>query len=68
MSKFLPTNGLKWINLKEFELNKYNSTSLKGRVLEFDYEYTKELHELHNEYPLARDKIEIKEKCCLIIN
>ena len=24
------------------------------------HEYPKELHELHNDYPLAQDKIEIK--------
>ena len=27
MSKFLPTSGLKWIDPKEFDLNKYTSNS-----------------------------------------
>ena len=60
MSKFLPTNGFKWIDPKKFNLNKHVSNSSKGCVLEVDLEYPRELRELHNGYPLAPDKIEIK--------
>ena len=60
MSKFLPTSGFKWIDPKEFDLNKYTSNSSKGCFVEVDLEYPKELHKLHNDYPLAPDKIEIK--------
>ena len=60
MSKILPTSGLKWIDPKEFDLNKYTSNSSKGCVLEVDLECPKELRELHSNYPLASDKIEIK--------
>ena len=45
MSKFLPASGFKWIDPKEFELNKV------------DLEYPKELRELQNDYPLAPDKM-----------
>ena len=62
MSKFLPTSGFKWIGPKEFDLNKYNSNSSKGCVLQVDLEYPKELRELHHDYPLAPDKIEIKRE------
>ena len=62
MSTFLPTSGFKWIDPKEFELNKYTSNSSKGCVLEVDLEYPKELRELHNNYPLAPYKIEIKRE------
>ena len=62
MSKFLPTNGFKWIDTKEFDLSKYASNSSKGSVLEVDFEYSKELRELKNDYPLAPDKIEIKRE------
>ena len=62
MSKFLTTSGSKWIDPKEFDLNKYTNNSSKGCVLEVDLEYPKELHELHNDYPLAPDKIEIKRE------
>ena len=50
MSKFLQTSGSKWIDPKEFDLNKYISNSLKGCVFVVDCEYQKELHELHNGY------------------
>ena len=43
-------------------MNKYTSNSLKGCVLEVDLKYSKELRELHNDYPLAPDKIEIKKE------
>ena len=62
MSKFLPTSGFKRINPKEFDLNKHNNKSSKGCVLEADLEYPKELRELHNDYPVAPDKIEIKRE------
>ena len=60
MSKFLPTSGFKWMNLKEFDLNKYSSNRSKRCALEVDLEYPKDLRWLHNDYPLAPDKIEIK--------
>ena len=62
MSIFLPTSGLKWIDSKEFDLNKYSSNSSKGCVLEVELEYLKELHKLQNDYPVAPDKIEIKRE------
>ena len=43
-------------------MNKYTSNSLRGCVLEVNLEYPKELRELHNDYPLAPDKIEIKKE------
>ena len=60
ISKFLPTIGFAWIDLKGFDLSKYTSSSLKGCVLEIDLEYPKQLRELCNDCPLAPDKIEIK--------
>ena len=60
LSKFLPASGFKWIGHKEFELNRYTGNSWKVCVLEVDLEYSKKLHKLHNDYPLAPDKIEIK--------
>ena len=60
MPKFLSTFGFKWIDPKESDLNKYISKSSKECAPEIDLEYLKELRELHNGYPLAPDKIEIK--------
>ena len=56
ISKFLPTSGFKLIDCK------YTSNSSKGCVLEVDLEYPKKLRELHNDYPFALDKIEIKRE------
>ena len=53
MFKFFPTNKFKWIDPKEFDLNKYSNNSSSGCVLEIDLEYSKEFRELHNDYPLA---------------
>ena len=39
MSNFLPTGGFKWVDRKEFELNKYTSNSSRRCVLEVDFEY-----------------------------
>ena len=62
MHKFLLTSGFKWMDLKEFDLNKYTDHSLKGSVLEVYLEYPKELHKLRNDYHLTLYKIEaIKE-------
>ena len=60
--KFRPVSGFIYITLNGFDLNKYTSNSSQGCVLEFDLEYPKELHKIHNYYPLAPDKIEIKRK------
>ena len=43
MSKVLSTSGFKWIDSKEFNLNKYTSNSSTGCVLEINLE----LRELH---------------------
>ena len=59
MSKFLPTSGFKWIDPKEFHLNKYTSNSSKGYFFKVDIKYPKKLGKLHNDYPLTQDKIEI---------
>ena len=62
MSKFFPTRGLKWIDPKKLDLNKYTGNSCKACVLEFDLEYSKELRELDNDYSLAPNKIEINRE------
>ena len=56
------SGGFKWIDPKAFDLNKHTSNSLEGYVLEVDLEHPKEFRELHNDYPLAPDKREIKRK------
>ena len=60
MSKFLLTGKFK--DPKEIDSNKYSRNSSKDCVLEVDLQYPKEWRELHNHYPLAPDKIEIKKR------
>ena len=59
---FFQKSGLEWVDSKEFDLNKYTSNSSKGCAFEVDLEYCQELRELHNDYHLAPDKMEIKRE------
>ena len=60
--KLLPTSGFKWIDLQEFDLEKDTNNSSKLWVLEINLKYPKELRKLHNDYPLAPEKTEIKKE------
>ena len=59
---FLPTGWFKWKEPKEFDSNKYRSNSSTESVLKVDLECPKELHDFHDDYRLAPDKIKIKSK------
>ena len=61
MSQYLPTGGFKWLTEKEVDLSKFDDESEKGLILEVDLEYPEELHNLHNDYPLAAEKIKVTE-------
>ena len=52
MSKPLPTRGFKWMS--DSELNNWRRMPC---ILEVDLEYPKELHDLHNDYPLAPESL-----------
>lgn len=59
MSQYLPTGKFKWIqqrDIEQIDLAKYKNNSKK-----VDQEYPKELHDLHNDYPLAAEKIKATE-------
>ena len=53
-------------------MNSISKNSSIGYILEFDLEYPSELHDLHNDYPLALEKPEITQnmlsKCCLSVS
>ena len=64
MSQYLPYGRFKWLNQKEisnFCLNSINENSSIGYMLKVDLEYPSELHDLHNDYPLAPEKLEITQ-------
>ena len=62
MSQYLPTGGFKWMTQKQIDnidLAKYKEDSNKGLILEVDLAYPSSLHNLHNDYPLAPEKIKV---------
>ena len=64
MSQYLPRSGFKWLTEKQINninLVKYNKNSGKGSILEVDLEYPKELHNLHNDYPLAAERVRVNK-------
>ena len=62
MSQYLPTGGFRWMTEKQInkiDLAKYKEDSKKDIILEVDLEYPEELHDLHNDYPLAPEKVKV---------
>ena len=65
MCKKLPTDDFKWMNEKE--LLNWRTTD-GGCILKVDLEYSKELHDLHNDYPLAPESLKVNKVEKLIPN
>ena len=61
MSKSLPFKDFKWLPPEDFILDNYTDYTRKGVILEVDLEYPEELHHLHNDYPLAPEKILVSD-------
>ena len=60
MSEYLPYEGFEWLkNVDEFDVMSISEKSPIGYFLEVDLEYPDELHELHNDYPLAPEKLAV---------
>ena len=60
MSEYLSYGEFEWLeNIHEFDINSINEKSDTGYILEVDIEYPDELHELHNDYPLAPEKLAV---------
>ena len=51
MCEKMPFGGFEWI--ENVDIENYNVDGDKGCFVEVDLEYPKELHDLHNDYPLA---------------
>ena len=67
MSKFLPISGFTWMDPKEPDnMNRYTRNCSKSCILEVDFEYRKELKEVHNNCTLDSDEIEIKKRDFLV--
>ena len=60
LSGCLRYGGFKWLkNVDGFDVNSISEKSPIGCFLEVDPEYPDEVHELHNDYPLAPEKIAV---------
>ena len=62
MSQYLPTGNFRWMTDKEInkiDLGKYKVDDKEGLTLEVDLEYPQELHDLHNDYPVAPEKAKV---------
>ena len=60
IGEYLPDKEFKWLeNVDGFDVMSINEKSEIGYFLEVDLEYPDELHELHNDYPLAPEKLAV---------
>ena len=62
MSQLLPYSGFRWLTdkkNKQIHLGKYKADGKKGLILEVDLEYPRELHDMHNDYPVCPEKVKV---------
>ncbi|GBL85266.1 hypothetical protein AVEN_145574-1, partial [Araneus ventricosus] len=62
MSQPLPVSDFEWLSPEEISLQQIYQTpddATTGYILEVDMEYPPELHDLHNNYPLAPERMTI---------
>ena len=62
MSQYLLTGNFKWMTDKEIskiDLGNYKADGKKGLILEVDLEYPQELHDIHNDYLIAPEKVQV---------
>ena len=69
MSEYLQYGRFKWLkNIDKTDIMSINDKSSIGYFLEVDLEYPEELHELHNDFPLAPEKLTVFNDMLLVIN
>ena len=65
MRQYLPISNFKWVKnidkIKQKLMGTKNNNST-GYILEADLEYPKKIHDIHNDYPLAPEKINIPKE------
>ena len=61
MSKPLPTHGFEWMSDDEiYNWREITERDGVGCILEVDLAYPKDLHDLHNDYPLAPESVKLE--------
>ena len=60
MSQHLPTGGFKWLKEDKWDDTFKNKEGI-GYFIECNLEYPKVLHYLHNDYPLAPEKLIVQD-------
>ena len=63
MSQYLPTGNFKWLadkQISKLDISDFKHDGNKGLILEVYLKHSAELHDLHNYYPLASEKIPVK--------
>jgi len=69
MSLPLPVGGFKWMDEKDLEnWREFSDQEGRGCILEIDLEYPRKLHDLHNEHPLAPERLIVNKVEKLIPN
>ncbi len=61
MSQPLPVGDFQWVE-DCGDITKHPADSPEGYILEVDLEYPKELHEAHNAYPLAPERMKVPKE------
>ena len=67
MIQDLTYSGFSFLSQNEtenFDLDSVSENSPIGYILEVHSEYCKELHDLHNGYPLCHKKLRLNMICC----
>ena len=60
INEYLPYGGFVWLkNIDKFDIMSISDKSSIGYFVEVDLEYPKELHELHNDFSLAPEKLTV---------
>ena len=63
MSWYLPYCKFKWLkNVDEFDVMSISEKPSIGYLLEVDFKYPDKLLELHNDYPLAPEKLAVSSE------
>ena len=62
MKNYLPTGGFKWSSTSIDDILHHPVDHSVGYICEVDLEYPSQIHDLHNDYPLAPEKHEVRSE------